>query len=71
MEKKKRRHFPDEFKRQAAERVEDFEGLVILASNLRANIDGTFLHRRLNVIIRLAGKAGAQSSSSSGQASTP
>lgn len=33
------------------QRVEDFEGLVILASNFRANIDEAFL-RRFNAIIR-------------------
>jgi len=35
------------------QRVEDFDGLVILASNLKANIDDAFL-RRFNAIVRFA-----------------
>ena len=37
--------------RYLLQRIEDFEGLVILASNLRTNIDDAFL-RRFNAVIR-------------------
>jgi len=54
----KRTHVKDAHDRYAnqevsylLQRVEDFEGLVILASNFRANIDDAFL-RRFNAVIR-------------------
>jgi len=53
MEKKKRRYFPDEFKRQAAERVET-SGLSFMDVAAELGVHETHLHRW----IRQFGKAG-------------
>ena len=48
MEKKKRRYFPDEFKRQAAERVET-SGLSIMDVAAELGVHETQLDTRINL----------------------